>query len=101
MIKENSEIVDLVTLIQNYPNPFNPITIIKYSIPANNLIELQNVELKIFDVLGNQITTLVNEVKTSGNYEVEFDASNLASGIYFYSINSGKTFVSKKMMLMK
>lgn len=101
MIKKSSEVVELVTLNQNYPNPFNPITTIKYSIPANNINGLQKVELKVFDVLGNQITTLVDEVKTSGNYEVEFDASNLSSGIYFYCINSGKTLVSKKMMLMK
>jgi len=101
MIKQSSNFLELVTLNQNYPNPFNPSTIIKYSIPDNDLKALQKIELRVFDVLGNQITTLVDEVKTSGNYDIEFDASNLASGIYFYSINSGKTFVSKKMMLMK
>jgi hypothetical protein len=101
MVKQSSDVVELVTLNQNYPNPFNPITIIKYSIKDNDLKALQKIELRVFDALGNQITTLVDEVKTSGNYEIEFDASNLASGIYFYSINSGKTFVSKKMMLMK
>jgi hypothetical protein len=84
------------SLNQNYPNPFNPSTIIKYEIP-----ELSFVTIKVFDVLGNEITTLVNEEKTIGNYEVEFDATNFPSGIYFYKLQSGPFVESKKMILLK
>jgi len=101
MIKQNSEVVKSVTLNQNYPNPFNPVTTIKYSIPENEENGFQKIVLQVYDALGNQITTLVNDTKAAGNYEVQFDAQFLSSGIYFYTINSGKTFVSKKMILMK
>jgi len=90
-----------IDLHQNFPNPFNPTTTIKYSIPANDIDIIHNVVLKVYDVLGNEISTLADEPKTAGNYEVEFDASNLSSGIYFYSINYGNTIVSQKMILMK
>ncbi|MDX1702350.1 MAG: 5'-nucleotidase C-terminal domain-containing protein, partial [Melioribacteraceae bacterium] len=70
-------------LEQNYPNPFNPATTIKYSIP-----EAGNVELKVYDIIGNEIATLVNETKTPGSYEIIFDASKLASGVYIYSIKA-------------
>ena len=83
-------------LFQNYPNPFNPSTIIKYSIPKE-----ENVTLKIYDVLGREIKTLVNEAKPAGNYEVEFDGSNLSSGIYFYQIQTGDYTETKKMLLLK
>ena len=74
-------------LFQNYPNPFNPTTTIKYQIP-----ELSFVTLKVYDVLGNEIATLVNEEKPVGNYEVEFNASELSSGIYFYQTASRFSF---------
>lgn len=90
-----------INLNQNYPNPFNPITKIKYSIPAIEENVLQNVVLKVYDVLGNEISTLVDEKKASGKYEIEFDASFLSSGIYIYSINSENKIASKKMILMK
>jgi len=96
-VKEEAKI----NLNQNYPNPFNPVTSIKYSIPANEENELQNIVLKVYDTLGNEMTSLVNEIQSAGSYEVEFDASFLSSGIYFYRINSGNTIVSKKMILMK
>jgi len=83
-------------LIQNYPNPFNPATTIKYSIP-----ELSFVILKVYDVLGNEIAILVNEEKPIGNYEVEFDATTLPSGIYFYRLQAGSFVETKKMVLMK
>jgi len=83
-------------LNQNYPNPFNPTTTIKYQIP-----ELSFVTIKVFDVLGSEITTLVNEEKAIGSYEVEFDASRLSSGIYFYQLKSGDFVETKKMILMK
>lgn len=83
-------------LEQNYPNPFNPTTKINYSIK-----EKGNVELKIFDLLGSEIATLVNEEKAPGNYEVFFDASNLSSGVYLYTIKSGSFVQTRKMLLMK
>jgi hypothetical protein len=83
-------------LEQNYPNPFNPATTIKFSIP-----EQSRVTLKIYDVLGREVSTLVNEVRNAGNHEVNFDASNLASGMYIYSIKAGDYNASKKMMLLK
>ncbi|MCB0742968.1 MAG: T9SS type A sorting domain-containing protein [Ignavibacteriales bacterium] len=85
------------SLSQNYPNPFNPTTMIKYSIPAQS-----NVTLKIYDVLGSEVATLINnEVQSVGQYEVNFDASRLSSGIYFYTLNSGNFVQTKKMILLK
>jgi len=83
-------------LQQNYPNPFNPNTLIKYQIP-----ELSFVTLKVYDVLGNEITTLVNEEKSAGSYEVEFDGNQLTSGIYFYQLRADSFVETKKMALMK
>lgn len=85
-------------LYQNYPNPFNPVTNIQYIIKSN-----QFVTLKIFDVLGKEIATLINEEKTAGKYEIEFNAAkyNLSSGVYFYSITAGNFHQVKKMILAK
>jgi hypothetical protein len=83
-------------LSQNYPNPFNQGTIIKYSL-ANKQI----VKLKIYDLLGKEVATLVNEEKPAGRYSVEFYGSGLASGIYFYRIQAGSFVETKKMILMK
>jgi len=83
-------------LLQNYPNPFNPTTSIKYSLP-----EQEFVSLKIFDILGNEVATLVNESKPAGNYEVQFDANNLSSGVYFYQLRAGNFTETKKLILMK
>jgi len=95
-VSENlSQIFDF-KLEQNYPNPFNPATTIKYQIP-----ELSFVTLKIYDVLGSEIITLVNEEKSAGNYEVEFNASSLPSGVYFYILQAGSFVETKKMVLMK
>ena len=85
------------SLYQNYPNPFNPSTLIKYQIPNDNIL----VVLKIYNVLGKEIKTLVNEIQNQGNYEVEFNASNFSSGIYFYSINAGNFSATKKMILIR
>lgn len=84
------------TLSQNYPNPFNPTTQIKYSIS-----KVGNVSLKIYDVLGRVVSDLVNQEQQPGNYSVRFDASKLASGVYFYRIESGSFVSVKKMMLVK
>jgi hypothetical protein len=84
------------SLSQNYPNPFNPNTLIKYQIP-----EVSFVTLKVYDVLGNEVATLVNEEKPVGSYKFEFSASNLPSGIYFYQLTAGKFIETKKMILIK
>ncbi len=83
-------------LAQNYPNPFNPTTEIQYSIPKAG-----NVELKVYNVLGSEVATLVSQYQNAGNYRVTFDASKLSSGIYFYSLKSGKIVITKKMTLVK
>ncbi len=83
-------------LSQNYPNPFNPNTKIKYSIP-----EMGSVALKVFDVLGNEVATLISEEKPAGSYEVEFNGLELSSGIYFYKLQSGSFVETKKMILLK
>ncbi len=84
------------TLAQNYPNPFNPSTNIVFSIKENGFVLL-----KVYDILGKEVATLVNEQKPAGNYEVEFDASTLSSGMYIYKIQSGNFIETKKMLLMK
>ncbi len=84
------------SLEQNYPNPFNPTTTIKFQIPG-----LSFVTLKIYDVLGNEVATLVNEEKPVGSYEIQFDASNHSSGIYFYKLHAGDFAETKKMLLLK
>jgi hypothetical protein len=92
-----SEVIPTEFLLhQNYPNPFNPSTKIEFKIPEAGLVNL-----KVYDILGSEVSTLVNEVKLVGSYEVEFDASTLASGIYFYRIQSGNFIETKKMVLLK
>ncbi|MGE5401795.1 MAG: T9SS type A sorting domain-containing protein [Ignavibacteriales bacterium] len=83
-------------LDQNYPNPFNPSTKIAYSIPQNSFVTL-----KVFDVLGKEVATLVNETKNAGNYEATFDASKLTSGMYIYELKTNNFVQNKKMMLVK
>ena len=83
-------------LFNNYPNPFNPTTIIEYSVVSN-----EYVSLKVYDMLGKEITTLVNEQKSAGKYKVNFDASSLASGVYIYKLTAGNFSDSKKMVLTK
>jgi hypothetical protein len=84
------------SLSQNYPNPFNPSTKISYQIPKSG-----NVTLKVFNALGKEVATLVNEEKSAGRYSVDFQGLRLSSGIYFYSIQSGSFHETKKMMLLK
>ena len=88
--------VETYRLEQNYPNPFNPTTNITYVLPKT-----ENVSLKVYDVLGREVATLVNEVKPAGAYTVPFNASNLASGVYFYKLQAGSFVQTKKMMLVK
>ena len=84
------------TLSQNFPNPFNPTTHISYAVP-----EAANVKISVFDVLGREIKTLMNEEKQPGNYSIEFDAARYGSGIYFYRIQAGNMNETKKMIFMK
>ena len=96
-ITENIESIPIkIELFQNYPNPFNPTTKIKYQIPTDGIASL-----KVYDDLGREVAALVNEEKPTGSYVVEFDASNLASGIYFYKLQAGKYIETKKMVLLK
>jgi len=83
-------------LLQNYPNPFNPTTTINYQIPSAG-----HISLKVYDILGREITTLVNEERTAGKYEVKFDGTSLSSGVYFYRLQSGAFSETKKFMLLK
>jgi len=100
-VADKNNIIKSYKLYQNYPNPFNPSTVIGYTIP-----EESQVRIDIFNAIGQRVTTLVNGMKMSGNYEIRWNAANLSSGVYFYSIkstgNSGKDFFSvKKMILLK
>ena len=87
-------------LSQNYPNPFNPTTKITYSIPSNVLNGLK-VNLSVYNILGQEVAVLVNSVQNAGNYEVEFNASNLSSGAYLYRLSAGAFIQTSKMILMK
>jgi hypothetical protein len=90
------------SLSQNYPNPFNPITKIHFEIPLLGWDERGGlVTLKVYDVLGNEVATLVSEEKPAGEYEVEFDGSELTSGVYFYKLISGNYVSTKKTLLLK
>ncbi len=101
---ENIEYGNLkFSLQQNYPNPFNPSTTIKYSIPVETLraTSEQIVTLKVYDILGREVATLVNKAQKAGNYEAKFDASELTTGIYFYTLQAGKYRATNKMLLVK
>jgi hypothetical protein len=86
----------MFSLRQNYPNPFNPATKISFSVPHSDIVQI-----KVYDLLGREIKTLLNEFKLPGTYEIEFNASGLASGIYFYRIISGSYSAVKKMILLR
>ena len=92
----SSNIPDRFRLYQNYPNPFNPATTIKFDIPKNTFVNIT-----LFDILGREVRKLVNENRTAGTYEVRFDATDLASGTYFYRIEAGSFTDVKKMILIK
>jgi len=125
-VENNSNLDYNFSLSQNYPNPFNPRTTIRYSIPSviasgtkqsnktatsssENVPKASlwetprndNVTLKIFNILGQKVATLVNQKQNPGNYQVSFDATNLSSGLYFYKISSGNFVNVKKMLLLK
>jgi len=96
-INENyNSLPEHFSLFQNYPNPFNPSTVIRWQLPVRN-----HVLLIVYDVLGNEITTLVNEEKQAGDFEVEFDANKLPSGVYYYRLIAGNFVQTRKMLLLK
>ena len=105
-VEKENDIVKNFELSQNYPNPFNPTTIIKYTISmveplhAKALRE-QLAQLKVYDVLGKEVVTLVNKKQKPGNYKVTFDASKLSGGVYFYTLRTEKNILTKKMILLK
>jgi hypothetical protein len=84
------------SLAQNYPNPFNPTTVIEYSLPLQ-----KPVTLKIYNVLGQEVRTLINEVQAAGKYKVRFEGASIASGVYFYRLDAGEFSQVKKMLLLK
>ena len=91
-----NNIINNFKLYQNYPNPFNPLTTIKYQIPKES-----NVKIKVYDVLGKEVSTLLNEKQKAGEHVVEWNAKDFASGIYFYRIRAGEFVSTKKMLLIK
>jgi|GEM_PF-1826201 len=95
-VRDGNEVPRVFALHQNYPNPFNPSTTINYQLPVTN-----HVTLKVYDAMGREVATLVNEVKEAGSYEVKFDAAKLSSGIYFARLSSDGKSQVKKLMLMK
>jgi len=96
-VKENQyAIPNIFYLEQNYPNPFNPSTTLRYSLPQSS-----QVQIKVSDVLGNEIETIVNEEKPVGTYELSWNAANLTSGVYFYRLQAGSFVQTRKMILLK
>ena len=96
IINNDESDISKFEIMQNYPNPFNSTTKIKWQLDTRNYVTL-----KVYDVLGNEIETLVNEEMPAGLHEVDFDANNLASGIFFYTLSAGNKNITKKMILMK
>jgi hypothetical protein len=95
-VREIDQIATEFSLSQNYPNPFNPSTVIRFSLPENDLVTL-----KVYDIAGSEIAALLNETKKAGAYEVSFDASRLTSGMYFYTLQTSRGSITKKMSLVK
>jgi len=117
-LKETGQIHNEFSLKQNYPNPFNPTTTISYTIPSSALVNNganqtnektktnsysygENVSLIVYDLLGRKIKTLINKKQNPGNYSIQFDGNGLASGIYYYKLQSGNFLETKKMILLK
>ncbi|MCX6163293.1 MAG: T9SS type A sorting domain-containing protein [Ignavibacteriae bacterium] len=96
MNKEKNNVPSEYILLQNYPNPFNPTTNIKYQITNNSFVNL-----KVFDVLGKEVSTLVNQNLQPGEYEVTFNASKMTSGVYFYKLKANEFSEIKKMLFIK
>jgi len=95
VVNETNPVPSKFDLSQNYPNPFNPSTVISYEVAKAGLVSL-----KVYDILGREVATLVNEQKNAGKYSVQFD-TKLASGVYIYTLKSGEYAISKKMTILK
>ena len=95
-VPESPSIPTKFSLEQNYPNPFNPTTVISYKMPINSLVTI-----KVYDVLGRDVQTLVNERLNAGSHSVTFGAKNLPSGVYFYELRAGYYSSAKKLVLLK
>ncbi len=95
-IEQQTDVIKLYVLSNNYPNPFNPSTTIKYQIPKRS-----NVIIKVFSLLGEEVKMLMNEEQEAGIYEIEFNAKDLPSGVYFYQLRAGDFIQTMKMILMK
>jgi hypothetical protein len=95
-VEQYDELPNGFVLEQNYPNPFNPTTVIKFQVSSSKFVSL-----KVYDVLGREVKTLVNEKLEAGSYETTFDATGLASGIYFYRLQSGEFVSTKRLLLLK
>jgi hypothetical protein len=93
---EDNKMPHEFVLYDNYPNPFNPVTTIQFAIPA-----AQHVNLRVYDAIGKQVAELVNEYKSAGDYKIQFNAANLSSGVYFYTMKAGSFAITKKLVLMK
>ena len=93
---EETKIPQRYSLLQNYPNPFNPSTVISFQLPASS-----NVSLRVYDVMGREVQTLVNERLNAGSYEATFDGSKLPSSVYFYRMKTGNYNKTKMMILIK
>ncbi|UCH64637.1 MAG: T9SS type A sorting domain-containing protein, partial [Ignavibacterium sp.] len=99
--EENNLIPEELRLYQNFPNPFNPYTTIGFSVPSLGQYRNASVQLKVYDVLGNEIATLIDEEKSAGDYQVNFNARNISSGMYFYKLQAGNNSDIKKMILLR
>ena len=97
-VKSETGVASVFSLAQNYPNPFNPSTEISFSVPSNNE---QTVTVKVYNVLGQEVVLLYSGLKIGGSYSVHFDGSKFGSGVYFYRLQSGSTFITRKMILLK
>ena len=95
----SSEVPEKFSLSQNYPNPFNPSTTIKFMIPASSSVA--QTFLNVYDILGREVTTLVSQQLSPGTYEVNWDASNYPSGLYFYKLTTGDYTETRKMIMLK
>ena len=95
-VSDSKNSVVVYSLFQNYPNPFNPKTIISYQLPVNSFITL-----KVYDAIGRDVATLVNETKTAGTYSVQFNGEHISSGMYFCRLQAGNFSVTRKMLLLR
>ena len=99
--QNGTQVPSSFSLYQNYPNPFNPVTKIKFDIPSNTKGEISGTKLVIYDILGKELTILLNRQLQPGSYEIDWDAAQFPSGVYFYTLSSGEYLITKKMVLIK